>query len=81
MGQDQKLGQQRDASRRQRLKRRRWLKLVLRPGRLLVAVWALAGALDHFSPSWTAVFCTLVATVGRYRLDGWAVPSAAKESC
>lgn len=38
MGQEQKLGQQGDASSRQSLKSRRWMKLALILGRLLVAV-------------------------------------------
>ena len=72
MGQDQKLGQQGDASSRQRVKRRRWLKLALIPGRLLVAAWALGEDLDHVDTSWTGVFCSiLVAKLGRYGLDGW----------
>ena len=71
MGQDQKLGQQGDASSRQRVKRRRWMKLALIPGRLLVAAWALGGDLDHLDTSWTVVFCSiLVAKLGRYGLDG-----------
>lgn len=38
MGQDEKLGHQGDASSRQRLKGRRWMKLALIAGRLLAAV-------------------------------------------
>lgn len=65
MGQEQKLGQQGDASSRQSLKRRRWMKLALIPGRLLVAVWALGGDLDHLDTSCTVVcFSILVAKLG-----------------
>lgn len=66
MGQDQKLGQQGDASSRQRLKERRWVKLALIAGRLLAAVWTHGGDLDHLNASWTLIFCSiLVAKLGR----------------
>lgn len=68
MGEDQKLAQQGDASNRQRLKGRRWMKLAGLAGRLLAAVWTRGGDLDHLSASWTVIFCSILAA----KLERWA---------
>lgn len=88
LGQDQKLDHQGDASSRQRLKGRRWMKFALIVGRLLAAVWTYGGDLDHLNASWTVIFCSiLLAKLGEMGgLQDWgqeelAGLSSAKESC